>query len=297
MTGVVIRPLRGLAEREACVALQDRVWGPGFADRVPASILMIVQETGGVASGAFDGDRLIGFVFGVTGIRDGRPVHWSDMLAVEEGWRGRGIGFRLKLHQRELLLDRGVETARWTFDPLEARNAHLNLRRLGAIAYEYRRDLYGRSESPLHAGIGTDRLVVRWPIASDRVSERVAAGEARRAPVEGRASHAPSAAGPVAPSRRGTLPVVNPVGPGDPRRPGTGLIEPDSSAVRIAIPGDIQALKRSDPDAGLAWRANVRAAFEWAFDAGYTALDLQRGSGGQAGVAHYVAVRGFDPVG
>ena len=133
----VIRPLGGRAEREACVALQERVWGDAFADRVPASVLMIALETGGVASGAFLDGRLVGFVFGITGLREGRPIHWSDMLAVAPEHRGEGIGHRLKLHQRALLLERGVETVRWTFDPLEARNAHINLRRLGAVAGEY----------------------------------------------------------------------------------------------------------------------------------------------------------------
>ena len=175
--GAVIRPLEGLAERETCVALQERVWGEAFADRVPASVLMIAQETGGVASGAFVEGRLVGFVFGITGIEDGRPIHWSDMLAVAPEHRGRGIGYRLKLHQRTLLLDRGVERVRWTFDPLEARNAHLNLRRLGATAAEYRRDVYGTSDSPLHAGIGTDRLVAEWAIASERVEARLQGGE------------------------------------------------------------------------------------------------------------------------
>ena len=290
MTGVVIRPLRSLAEREACVALQERVWGPDFADRVPASILMIAGETGGVASGAFEGDRLVGFVFGLTGIRDGRPIHWSDMLAVEEGWRGRGIGFRLKSHQRQLLMDRGVEEVRWTFDPLEARNAYLNLRRLGAIAREYRRDLYGRSASPLHAGIGTDRLVAEWPIGSDRVRNRMEAGDERGDPASG-----PRAA--ASPPRRDPPPVLNPPGPGDPRRPGPRVIPPESPAVRIAIPSDIQRLKRTDPDAAAAWRDSVRAAFESALGAGYTAVDLERGGPEAAGVAHYIALRELDPAG
>lgn len=171
---LAIRPLKGLAEREACVVLQERVWGEAFADRVPASVLMIAQETGGVASGAFLADKLVGFVFGITGIRDGRPTHWSDMLAVAPDHRGRGIGYRLKLHQRSLLLAQGVETVRWTFDPLEARNAHINLRRLGAVVREYRRNVYGASDSPLHAGIGTDRLVAEWHIASERVAGRLA---------------------------------------------------------------------------------------------------------------------------
>lgn len=235
--GLVVRPLDGLSEREACVALQEEVWGPGFADRVPASVLMIALETGGVASGAFMAGELVGFVFGITGVREGRPTHWSDMLAVAPEHRGQGIGLRLKLHQRTLLLDRGVETVRWTFEPLEARNAHINLHKLGAVAREYRRDVYGESDSPLHAGIGTDRLVAEWPIASARVAARL--GEA---------------------------------GPGG----ATYSAELGAAPLRIPIPGDLQALKRDDPGAALERRGEVRAAFERAFSEGYTAVDFER---------------------
>jgi chorismate synthase len=276
VTGVVIRPLSGLAEREACVALQERVWGQAFADRVPASVLLIALETGGVASGAFVAGRLAAFVFGITGYRDGRPVHWSDMLAVAPEHRGLGLGYRLKLHQRERLLAAGVDTVLWTFDPLVARNAHLNLRRLGAIAREYRRDVYGASESPLHAGIGTDRLLAEWAIGSSRVADRIAADDA---------------VDPVPGMGVGDAPVLNPpVRAGGVLRPSETVRTPEAGTVRIAIPADIQALKQRDLSLAVAWRKNVRTALEGAFRDGYTAVDLDRGEV----VARYVLVRGFD---
>lgn len=273
MTDLVIRPLAGLRERQACVALQQRVWGVDFDDRVPASILMIVQETGGVVSGAFSGDRLVGFVFGVTGLRDGRGIHWSDMLAVDPDFRGRGIGYGLKLHQREQLLGSGVERVRWTFDPLEARNAHLNLRRLGATTSEYRRDVYGASNSPLHAGIGTDRLVVDWAIASPRVERRIQENDGLDVDAWIDA------------------PVLNPpTFAGAAPRPGTSIAEPGGSIVRVAIPADIQELKREDPATAVAWRRNVQAALETAFREGYVAVDLLRNDA----VPTYVLDRGFE---
>lgn len=268
---IAIRPLADLRERQECVRLQEATWGQGFADQVPPSILMIAQETGGVASGAFDGERLVGFVFGISGLRDGRKIHWSDMLAVLPAYRGRGLGLRLKLHQRDVLLPLGVETVLWTFDPLISRNAHLNLRRLGAVSRAYKRDLYGRSGSPVHAGIGTDRLLAEWWIAGERVTGRLAgaAPEADRVP-----------------DRR----LVNPPRPGHGLpRPGDRVGPGDEVALEIAVPADIDRIRREEPDLALAWRENLREAFEAAFDAGYTATDLVRGER----VSRYVLTRGL----
>ncbi len=220
----------------------------------------------------------MGFVFGITGMRDGQGVHWSDMLAVDPEYRGRGIGYRLKLHQRELLLESGVDTVTWTFDPLEAGNAHLNLRRLGAVVREYRRDVYGASDSPLHAGIGTDRLLAEWLIGTARVRDRVA-GPAPADGVGGPASTAGSEA-----------PVLNPAMVAAPwPRPGQLLVEPTAPVIRITIPSDMQGLKSADLAAAVEWRKNVRAAFERAFELGYTAVDFERGER----VARYVLARGF----
>ncbi|MFW5951578.1 MAG: GNAT family N-acetyltransferase, partial [Gemmatimonadota bacterium] len=137
MAGCTIRPLETLEELDACVRLQETTWGPGFAERVPTSILKINQRVGGITVGAFDGRELVGFVFGLTGIENGQPVHWSDMLAVRADARGRGLGLRLKEWQRERCLELGVRRMYWSYEPLEARNAWINLARLGAVVREY----------------------------------------------------------------------------------------------------------------------------------------------------------------
>ncbi|HEX7938590.1 MAG TPA: GNAT family N-acetyltransferase, partial [Gemmatimonadaceae bacterium] len=125
--GITIRALESQADLAACVALQRDTWGRGFADVVPASILQVAQKVGGVAAGAFDpSGQLVGFVFGMTGLKDGDVVHWSDMLAVRPSVQNRGLGRRLKEFQRQAVAKLGAKRIYWTYDPLVARNAHIN---------------------------------------------------------------------------------------------------------------------------------------------------------------------------
>jgi chorismate synthase len=168
---VTLRRLATHAEYQACVALQELTWGHDFRERVPTSLLHVAHEIGGVVAGAFDpAGALVGFVFGLTGVRDGRLVHWSDMLAVRPDFRDRGLGLRLKRFQLELVRPLGVEAVLWTFDPLLAKNAHLNLVRLGARVVAYVEDMYGSdSGSTLHGNIDTDRLIVAWDVAPNDV--------------------------------------------------------------------------------------------------------------------------------
>jgi predicted GNAT superfamily acetyltransferase len=169
-----IRDLATHADYAACVELQRDTWGQGFGDVVPASILQVSQKVGGVAAGAFDaGGRLVGFVYGITGVKDGRIVHWSDMLAVRPEAQNAGLGRRLKEFQRRKVAKAGAELIYWTFDPLQARNAHLNFNVFGVRAEKYVRDMYGENTgSDLHRGIGTDRLIVAWPVKEAALKKR-----------------------------------------------------------------------------------------------------------------------------
>lgn len=182
-----VRPIEDVDELRQCVRIQESTWGPGFSERVPVTMLHLCLRLGGYAAGAFERDEMVGFVFGLPGIVGGELIHWSDMLAVLPDWRGRGIGLSLKWHQRAALLERGVTRVCWTFEPLEAHNAYLNIARLGATAREYVRDFYGAGDSPLHHGIGTDRLIAVWDIASPRVEDRLA-GRGRSEPRQDLAS-------------------------------------------------------------------------------------------------------------
>lgn len=170
----LIRDFTSHADYAACVELQRETWGRDFNDVVPASIQQVSQKVGGVAAGAFDASgRLVGFVYGMTGVRDGRIVHWSDMLAVRPEAQNAGLGRRLKEHQRKAVAKVGGELIYWTFDPLQARNAHLNFNVFGVRAVEYVRDMYGEDTgSDLHRGIGTDRLIVAWPVKKTALERR-----------------------------------------------------------------------------------------------------------------------------
>jgi predicted GNAT superfamily acetyltransferase len=170
-----IAPVTKLAEFEQCVEVQLAVWGYSDSDVVPKRVFIVAQRIGGQVLGAFDGDALVGFAMALPGYRDGKPYLHSHMLAVLPEYRNMGLGRKLKLAQRDDALARGIDRMEWTFDPLEIKNAHLNIARLGAIARRYLRNIYGPSTSPLQGGLPTDRLVVEWWLRSARV--RRALGE------------------------------------------------------------------------------------------------------------------------
>jgi predicted GNAT superfamily acetyltransferase len=256
-SNITIRELEGLDEFEACCELQRETWGASFAELVPVTVLRIAQRVGGIAAGAFDeNNRLVGFVFGITGIDAAGPAHWSDMLAVRSDLRNRGLGEALKRYQREVLLARGVQHAYWTFDPLESKNAYLNFVRLGTIAREYCRDMYGSSVSPLHHGIGTDRLVAVWEMGSERVRRRLS--------------------GETTSTNQSDLPAVNDLMEGDPPRSTEPRLDLTANRVQITIPGDIQTLKARDPRLAAEWRLHTRSAFEHYLSAGYVVVDFAR---------------------
>ena len=246
---MLIRPLTSQSDLQACVQLQYDTWGPDFKDAVPASILHVSQLVGGVAAGAFDAaDRLAGFVFGMTGVENGQIVHWSDMLAVREDARNSGIARELKEFQRREVAKVGGRVIYWTYDPLVSRNAHLNFNVFGVRVARYVRDMYGsETGSELHRGIGTDRLVVAWPVADNELEARrseIAAIDAEQTALES--------------------PLL-----GDPD--GEAHTDPPAAAsrARIATPLDIGSIQKNDPVAASRWRALMREAFERCLAAGF----------------------------
>jgi len=244
--GVVLRRVHTQEEYDECVRIQDETWGAGFNERVPSTILRVSQYMGGVTAAAFapEGNRILGFVFGMTGVQDGRLVHWSDLLAVRPEARNKGLGRRLKLFQRSLVLPLGVTRMVWTFDPLVARNAHLNLSLLAARVSEYVPDMYGADTgSALHVAVGTDRFIVAWDLTREPPASP---------PGPGMASPPPA-------SR-----VVN-------RPDQTPAVSKTTTSpeVYIAVPGDIQELIATAPEIARAWRETTREAFLWYLERGY----------------------------
>jgi len=173
LDSLVLRDLTALSDLRLVEQLQKEVWGVADLEVFPALALTPVVEVGGVLIGAFDEQRMVGFVFGFPGHEEGKLILHSDMLAVRPEYRRFGLGYQLKLAQRERALAKGIQTITWTFDPLQARNARLNFGKLGVISNSYRPDYYGETTSFLHQ-TGTDRLWVTWHLNSERVRTRIA---------------------------------------------------------------------------------------------------------------------------
>jgi predicted GNAT superfamily acetyltransferase len=190
---IVIRKCETLAEMQVCFALQKEVWKFSDADLVPVRMFVVASKIGGQVIGAFvggdggsDGEEMVAFAVAIPGMRNGHCYLHSHMLAVRQQYRNGGLGRRMKLCQREDALARGFELMEWTFDPLEIKNAYLNIEKLGAIARRYNVNQYGITSSPLQGGLPSDRLVAEWWMKSKRVEAVL--GDSKRANFERRAT-------------------------------------------------------------------------------------------------------------
>jgi predicted GNAT superfamily acetyltransferase len=246
--------VRTHAEFAACEALSRDIWGAAERNVVPRELLLTMQINGGVVLGAFaPDDRMVGFVFGFAGVRDGRLRICSHQLGVIPEYRGRGIGIALKQAQREEARRLGYELITWTFDPLEARNAYINLHRLGCIARVYDRDHYGAMEDELNRGIPSDRFEAEWWVSSARASG------AERTPLD----RHPAGDAPV---------LLDADRDGAPLRAAVDLDGAWRALIRV--PADFQAVKRRDMGLARRWRLESRAAFEVVLAQGLVATDF-----------------------
>lgn len=175
--GIEVKHCSTLDEYERCVEIEHVTWGAPLS--VPSAIFVVAHHTGGQVLGAFDGNKIVGFTLALAGFRGKLIFLHSHMTAVLPEYRNRGIGQALKLFQREDALARGIGLIEWTFDPLEIKNAYLNLNRLGAIARRLIPNAYGVTNSAIHGTIPTDRLVAEWWIDSERVRSVMAVDSSR----------------------------------------------------------------------------------------------------------------------
>src|SRR5437763_4028607 len=177
-----LRRCHGIEEFRACVLLQKEVWNFSDAELVPLRMFVVADKVGGQVMGAFEGNSMVGFALSVPGTRSGHIYLHSHMLAVRKDYRNAGLGRRLKLMQREDALSRGIELIEWTFDPLEIKNAYLNIEKLGSIARRYNINQYGITSSPLQGGLPSDRLIAEWWLKSKRVEKLLEDGKNAVAP-------------------------------------------------------------------------------------------------------------------
>ena len=182
---VEIRQLFHLPEFTEVLRLQQVIWGFADVELLPLRFLVVISKVGGHVFGAYDENEMIGFCFAIPGVKPGgRPYLHSHMLGVLPQYHNAGIGRRLKLRQREEALGRGIDLIEWTFDPLELKNAFLNIEKLGAIVRRYSVNQYGVTASPLHGGLPTDRCIAEWWLDSPRVHGVLAGTKPERHPQE-----------------------------------------------------------------------------------------------------------------
>jgi predicted GNAT superfamily acetyltransferase len=249
------RDLTTLEEFATVVDLERDIWGPGYDEVVPVPILAITVKRGGILMGAFAGDRMVGFVYSLPAIKHGKPTQWSHMLGVVDAFRSEGVGQELKRLQRERTLAMALDLVEWTYDPLQAMNAHLNFAKLGVVVEEYEENVYGESTSPLHKGNPTDRFVAEWWVREPRVEERL----------------------------RGAVPLASVlvVEPANRTRRAGEWLEPaavdlslDARRISVEIPTGFTEMLSSAPDLALEWRMATRRLFTTYFGRGYHAVEF-----------------------
>lgn len=273
MHSIIIRPVESVADLRKLESLQITIWNMSEMEVVPARTMHAISYNGGLLLGAYDGDEVIGFIFAVIGTVQGleqrvdqvaaaRLQLYSTIMGVLPSYQGQGIGYRLKLAQREFALRNGLRLVTWTYDPLESRNGWLNIGKLGAVCHQYLRDFHGE-QGGINAGLNTDRFYVEWWVTGNRARSRVGRG---RRPL----SYEQLIAG------RATL--INEVhfDEAEIPLPPVNFAESDANLILVEIPSDFQAVKRRDMDLARRWRAHTRILFEHYFEHKYIVTDFAR---------------------
>lgn len=273
MDEIVIRPLQNMAEIEATEEIQRRVWSRDPIEWTPAHLLHALQHNGAALLGAFDGEKLVGFSLGVIATVEGlteridqvaaaRLKMYSAMTGVLPAYQKKGVGYRLKLAQRDFALRIGIRLITWTYDPLESTNARFNIGKLGAVCQRYLPDFHGEL-SGINAGLATDRFDVDWWVTSTRVKSRAAQKR--------------SSLG-LDPLLAGGAVLVNEAtfnSSGLPTPPPNYISRP-SNLMLVEIPSDIQRMKQEAMALAVQWRQHTRTLFQQLFQDGFMVTDFVR---------------------
>ena len=267
MSDIQIRDLTSIDEFRQVVDCEKAIWGyTDQGDLVTVPVFIFTVHRGATLIGAFAEERMVGFAYAVVGMKQGKPMMWSHMTGVLPEYRG-GLGLRLKLAQRERALAQGYDLIEWTFDPMQAMNAHFNFAKLGGVVEEYAPNFYGESTSVLHRGTPTDRIVLSWKITTPHVVRRI--------------EHA-SAALRVKSHEVAEAPIANTtVMEGEWRKTKKIDLTIKERRLWIEIPTGFTEMLQRSPERALAWRMDVRQMFEDYLAKGYRAVDfvLQRDAG------------------
>ena len=277
-SAITIRDLDAIPDIEPLLRLEKEVWGLDDADVTPLTLIVALKAAGSIVVGAFDGREMVGFALAFPSFEQGKVGLHSHMLAVRPSHREYGLGYRLKLAQRERALAIGLTEMTWTFDPLRSLNAHLNFNKLGVISDSYRVDFYGpQTSSHLHTN-GTDRLWVTWHMADSRVQDRL---NGRGKPAE------------VVDALKHLEPLIRFNGDG---KPAEGDLAAALSRQRIAIeiPRDMDQLEHTNKQLAHEWRMATRRAFTEALNAGFVVKEFCRSIRGQQGPGVYLLERRCD---
>jgi predicted GNAT superfamily acetyltransferase len=269
---ILIRDLESIPDLQLAVNLEKQTWEADDRDVTPLALAIATRAAGAMWMGAFDKAQLVGFAFALPSLEHGRTAFHSHMLGVRPSHRGMGLGYRLKLAQRQKALALGIKEITWTFDPLRARNAHLNFGRLGVVSADYRIDFYGpQTSSPLHRN-GTDRLWVTWHLADQRVESRLRGKDVRLENLD---------------TLTHLEPLISFNGNGGP-----ALSDLPRAVARqriaIEIPGDMDRIESENEVLAREWRLATRQAFTEALQAGFVVKEFVRSIRGQQGPGAYL---------
>jgi len=257
--GLTVRPLSSPSEFEAVEDVQMSAWGMSARAATPKEVMIAINDNGGLVLGAFDGERVVGFALTLVGYRDGTVYMYSHMTGVAKEYQSKGIGYLIKRKQREISLKRGFPFIAWTFDPIIARNAYFNFKKLGVIARNYLPNYYGPMNDSINVGWPTDRFLCEWYIEPEQF--RKVRSYARL----------PLRDAYVVIKKRGQEPDV---------LCQDWQIDVSAERALVDIPDDVVDLKRRRPEEGKRWREATGESFKAYFAAGYSAVALLKGKDG-----------------